>query len=123
MGQNAAGGARFMARMYDPSTAEGWKGQIADAAKQYLPEIPTELPVSLSLSFFMPRPKKHFNSKGLKMDSPENFIQKPDADNLAKAVMDALTVIGMWKDDAQVYELRVLKKFGEHTGAQITVQF
>ncbi|NCA12937.1 MAG: RusA family crossover junction endodeoxyribonuclease, partial [Proteobacteria bacterium] len=38
---------------------------------------------------------------------------KPDADNCAKAVMDALTQLGaFWRDDAQVVELRVWKDYG-----------
>jgi Holliday junction resolvase RusA-like endonuclease len=112
-----------MARVYDPGTAEGWKGQIADAAKEHIPETPVDLPVCLSIDFLMPRPKRHFNSKGLKPDAPDSFTQKPDADNLAKAVMDALTVLGMWKDDAQVFSLKITKRFSVKTGAQVTIEF
>lgn len=116
-------GNKFVARVYDSGTAEGWKGAIAAFAKAHLPEIPTELPVAVAFTFTMPRPKKHFTRKGLRQDAPDAFTQKPDCDNLAKSALDALTVIGMWKDDAQVYDLRVIKKYGGQSGAQITIEF
>lgn len=49
---------------------------------------------------------------------------KPDADNLAKAVLDAMTRAGAWKDDSQVSSLRVMKYYGtagERTGVMITI--
>ena len=35
--------------------------------------------------------------------------QKPDADNVAKAVMDGLTAAGVWPDDAVVWPLEIRK--------------
>ena len=35
--------------------------------------------------------------------------QKPDADNVAKAVMDGLTAAGVWPDDAVVWSLEIRK--------------
>jgi Holliday junction resolvase RusA-like endonuclease len=116
-------GGKFVARVYDSATAEGWKGAIAGCAKEYLPEIPTELPVAMQITFSMPRPKYHFKRSGLRQDAPDAYTSKPDSDNLAKAVMDCLTLVGMWKDDAQVYDLRVIKKYGGATGAQITIEY
>ena len=40
---------------------------------------------------------------------PPSSTGRYDADNRAKAVLDALTKIGMWKDDSQVVELTILK--------------
>ncbi len=49
-----------------------------------------------------------------------------DADNRAKAVLDALTKIGMWDDDSQVRELLIVKQgrreFQKKTGAFAYVQ-
>ena len=39
-------------------------------------------------------------------------VYKPDADNLAKFVLDALNGV-YYKDDSQIYELIVRKQYGD----------
>lgn len=99
-------GATWQARVYDAGTAEGWKAQIALAAKPFVPPTPIEGPVSVSLTFYFPRPKSHFrtgkHAGELRPDAPKYHTTKPDRDNCEKAVCDALTQIGMLKDDCQV---------------------
>jgi Holliday junction resolvase RusA-like endonuclease len=100
------------ARVYDPATAEGWKSLIAQEAKVVLPDKPIEGTIKLVMLFWMKRPKSHFNSKGqVKPTAPFQHIQKPDVDNLAKAVMDALSTLGMWVDDSQVFSLHAIKSW------------
>ncbi len=77
--------------------------------------------VEVGITFFFPRPKCHFNSKGaLKAKSPSAPKGKPDIDKLARAVLDALTGV-CWKDDAQVVRLYVDKLYGDTPGARIEV--
>lgn len=111
------------ARVFDPGTAEEWKSRIAEAARPHLPGEPLAGPVALEVAFSFPRPKKHFVKAGLRPGAPTWFCSKPDADNAAKAVMDALTQLGLWHDDAQVVSLIVRKAFGAaaEVGARITV--
>jgi Holliday junction resolvase RusA-like endonuclease len=99
------------AGVYDPGTAEEWKGIVRQEVKARWDGQPWEGPVSLTLQFSMPRPKDHFNRKGLKATAPNHHVGRPDADNLAKAIMDALTNLGIWKDDSQVAVLRVSKSY------------
>lgn len=99
------------ARMYDPGTAEGWKSCVAAAARPHLPATPLEGPIRLYLSFRFERPKSHFTKKGKRPDAPTYVAKKPDADNAAKAVMDALTQLGAWRDDAQVVILEIWKVY------------
>lgn len=116
-------GAKFSARMYDPGTAEEWKGQVANSVKLLIPPVPIECPLALKLNFFFPRPKKHRRSNGeLKPNAPLFYTQKPDADNVAKAVMDALTMLGMWNDDSQICRLTVTKHFALQPGVQIEIK-
>lgn len=90
-------------RVHDPSTAEGWKSAIAQAAKEFVPMPPLQGPLRMDIEFRFARPKAHFRSNGeLKPASPNWHIKKPDRDNLEKAVTDALKVIGMFSDDCQV---------------------
>ena len=62
----------------------------------------------LGLQFAMPRPASHTTSRGaMTKSAPAAHICKPDIDNLAKAVMDALTDAGAWRDDCQIVELTI----------------
>lgn len=47
-------------------------------------------------------------------------ISRPDADNYAKLVLDALNGI-LWRDDSQVVDLRVQKVYSESLGIRIEV--
>jgi|SRR3990172_6470024 len=75
-------------------------------------------PIELDLCFIMPRPKgKSIIERGW---------MKPDIDNLAKPIMDAMTKAEyFFKDDAQITRLRVEKLFAREevalgTNVQLT---
>jgi len=118
-------GAKFVARVYDSGTAEGWKGSVALVAREVLAGRVFEGPLAVELTFYFRRPKGHVNSKGiLKSASPRYHTSKPDADNAAKAVLDALTQLGTWSDDSQVADLRVRKEYaapGDPSGALVVI--
>ena len=115
-----------MVRMYDPGTAEAWKSCIAAAA---IPHKGIRLTGGLSVAiwFAMPRPKSHYRtgkySGELRDGAPARHTSKPDVDNMVKAVMDALTMIGIWQDDDQVCQLYATKGYARPgwTGAEIRV--
>lgn len=114
-------------RVYDPGTAEGWKSAIAIALRGSYSAPPTFTgPVSCTLRFTMPRPRAHhrgsIRTQELKPAAPMFHVGKPDADNLAKAVLDALTTLGVWKDDNQVARLMIVKHYGERTGCYIEIE-
>lgn len=72
-------------------------------------------PLRLSVVAIMPRPKSHYattgelSSAGLASVAP---TKRPDLDNVAKLVMDALNGHA-WRDDAQVCDLRTQKAWGD----------
>lgn len=87
-------------RMYEAGTAESWKGGIAVSSAPHLPKDPLDGPLKVEIDFFLPRPKRLMRKK-----DPEGEVlapKKPDRDNLEKAVLDAMSNIGWWHDDAQV---------------------
>lgn len=47
--------------------------------------------------------------------------KKPDADNVAKIVLDALNGIA-WKDDTQVVEMMVVKRYGLESLVAVTIE-
>jgi len=117
------------AGVYDPGTADDFKAHILIAAKQAIAHEPNrpvfENSLRADLVFIFPRPKSHFTSKGLIKDSaPSWHVQKPDRDNLDKAVLDTLTKLQMWDDDCQVCAGSISKRFAaldEASGVHITI--
>lgn len=96
-----------VARVYDDGSAESWKGQIAIAAAPHLPPRPIETPVSLTLVFWFARPASLMRKKDPDAEMPHT--SKPDIENCVKAVMDAGTQLGIWRDDRLVSLLTASK--------------
>ena len=109
------------AGVYDPGTANEWKASVAEAFKRYH-GLSINQAVSVEIVLYMPRPKSHFGAKGLKPTAPQWHTSKPDVDNCAKAIQDAMTDFQFWKDDSIVCDLSVRKVWTiSKPGAQITV--
>jgi len=110
------------AGIYDPGTADEWKAIVVAAGRPHRPAAPIEGPLCVGLSFWLPRPKGR-----CRRADPQGAIPcttKPDVDNLAKAVLDAMTQDGWWHDDAQVCDLSVIKRWhaiGERAGLSVAV--
>jgi Holliday junction resolvase RusA-like endonuclease len=69
----------------------------------------------MELTFYMQRPKSL--PKKVK-----HHMKKPDVDNLAKGVKDALEGI-FYRNDSQVCDLRVKKVYcEEHPGVQVSIE-
>jgi len=120
-------GNKFVARVFDAGTAEEWKGLIAVAARPHTPATPFLGPVSVCSTFIFARPNKHFvannPARPLRADAPAWHTNKPDRDNLEKALLDALTQLGgFWRDDAQVCAGEVRKAYGNTPGVIVTIK-
>ena len=101
------------AGVYDPGTADGWKLAVADGWRQQ-DRKEFAAAVRLNLVFYFRRPKSHFRTDGtLKPGAPKQHLSKPDADNLAKAVMDQLTRLRAWADDRLVCTLTVRREWAK----------
>lgn len=71
------------------------------------------------LVFCMPIPKSISKKKRLEL---HYVSKKPDVDNLAKAVMDAINNVGIWEDDSQVSVLEVSKIYSDEPRCLITIE-
>ena len=114
----AARRGRFIT-IYDPDSADDWKMIVRNEAKNAWTDYPNQWlgPLCVNLTFFFPRPKGHFNSKGaLKPNAPLWHTSKPDRDNSDKAILDALTNLGLWGDDKQVCDGRIKKLYAPADG-------
>lgn len=109
------------AGVYDPGTANDWKSSVRDAFKEFHGLGIIE-PVTVRIDFHLPRPKSHYGKRGLKDSAPLHHTGKPDLDNAAKAVLDAMTDFQFWKDDSAVVRLVVTKSWAlSRPGARVIV--
>jgi Holliday junction resolvase RusA-like endonuclease len=119
-------GAKHVARMYDSDVADAWKRAVdlgierEHRARSFVLDASGAFDVKLA--FFFRRPKSHYGKGGhVKASAPICHVSKPDADNLAKLVLDRITRGGrIWRDDSQVAKLRV-EKYWAITDARIGV--
>jgi crossover junction endodeoxyribonuclease RusA len=68
-----------------------------------------EGPLRVRIDFIMKRPADMLS---VSPDDLPPHVRKPDVDNLAKAVLDALSGVA-WKDDSQVWDLSIRKFYEE----------
>jgi len=82
--------------------------QIGAAAMSGRP--PFDGPLDVSVSAYWPWPKS-VSQKRRKQYGAIYVVSRPDADNVAKLLGDALNNI-VWRDDAQIALLTVRKRYG-----------
>lgn len=113
----------------DNAKGKDWKGDVKQAAAQFVQDGQSLLqgPLRLSLVFWLPRAKGHYgsgkNASVLKDSSPRKPQSKPDVLKLARCVEDALTGV-LWFDDAQITSEQLTKRyceFGQQPGCQVIV--
>lgn len=86
-------------------------------------------PATVELLFYMPRPKSHWrtgrNAGILREGAPLYPTVKPDLDKLARAVFDALSAGGVWRDDSRAVGLSCWKQYadgGKLPGVDVVVR-
>lgn len=88
--------------VYDPPKSKAWKKLVADTAIAHGCK-PLDGPLEVTLMFYLKQPNS--------MKDGQPHIKRPDVDNLAKGVLDALNGI-CWHDDAQICMLVIEKDYG-----------
>ena len=100
-------------RTYTDAKTLAFEAQVRQACEEAMgPLQPFPSPVSLRIQAWMPVPASW--SKKRRQEALEGLLVpgKPDLDNIAKAVMDALNGV-LYDDDKQVCALRVDKCYGQ----------
>lgn len=72
---------------------------------------PLDGPLSLSLRLVYPY-RKSEPKKRTKDGAELPHASRPDLDNLAKGIIDALTTAAVWRDDGQIAALHLSKLYG-----------
>jgi Holliday junction resolvase RusA-like endonuclease len=109
-------------RQYDPSASD--KGDFLSVIQRHAPEEPFLNPLYVKIDFYFSRPKSHYrtgkNSHELKDNAPLHHTSKPDVDNLAKFVMDAMNKI-YWKDDSFISSCHITKYYSRNPRTEIEI--
>lgn len=95
---------------YTPSKTRLYEGYIQDLwKKKTVAELPTGLPLRVCVDAFFSIPKS-MSKKARKALDGAPHTKKPDADNVAKAVLDALNGLA-FDDDSRICYLKVTKQY------------
>ncbi len=98
---------------FTPAKTAKYEKEIADYYKHISCnfKFDRDQPICISIAFGMPIPKSAPKSRRQAMtEGILRHIKKPDVDNLAKAVLDALNGIA-WEDDSQIVRLTAWKEY------------
>lgn len=108
---------------YTPAKTRQWERTASILAKSEMAlsrPISRPVEVFIVLSFSIPASwSRKRRSKALAGDI--GHTTKPDADNAAKAALDALSGI-VYRDDSQITDLIVRKRYSETPQVQVTVR-
>lgn len=88
--------------IFDSAELIAVKAKLRGHLAKYVPNEPIQGPIRIMVKWCYPVTGKHRNG--------EWKISKPDTDNLQKALLDCMTKLRYWKDDAQVCS-QVVEKF------------
>lgn len=123
-GKPQTGSFRFTqaGRRYTPRTVAEWRGYVrARIAEAVQAMIPKGRPVELLITLRRPKPAGLPKKASAKCPAPWAWTTKPDLDNIAKPLNDALKTIA-YADDNQVTDLILRKRWGEREEVEICVR-
>ena len=103
---------------YNSKEYTQYKQAIQLAYKSVHGTTQTEKPIFMKLEFFFKIPKSWSKKK---KDSANWHISRPDGDNLAKSIKDALNGVA-YRDDSQVCFLQVRKQYAAFNGVKIEIE-
>lgn len=110
-------------KTYDPEKSRDYKQYVKLVASQNAPKRLLDGALKLSIDVYRTIPKsiskvKYKNEMAL--SGALRPVTKPDVDNYAKGIKDALKGV-IWKDDSQVVELVVRKWYSDKPRIEVEV--
>ncbi|MBO0875371.1 MAG: RusA family crossover junction endodeoxyribonuclease [Pseudonocardia sp.] len=111
-----------------------WRGDVMRAAQMAVERDDIDMlplfdgPVFVTIEFRFTRPKGHWrtgrNAHLLRDTAPAYPVGRRDVDKLQRSTFDALTTIGLWRDDGDVVDVHASKAYADlaRPGATIRIQ-
>lgn len=115
------------ARVYTPSAGQRYEYMVREAFLTSHPQLsPSRMPLRVEIKAFFGLNKADYDSKGnpnksgrAKLSGARACAKKPDFDNIAKIVVDALNGIA-WADDCQIVSASVSKRYDDVPRVEVT---
>ena len=92
---------------YTPEKTRLYEAHVRDVWKRNCSHRASNKPLRVSVVAYFPVPKSVSKKRRAEMEGAPH-TKRPDADNLAKSVLDALNGLA-FEDDSAIYDLRVEK--------------
>lgn len=110
--------------VYTPAKTKLYERAVGYYAREAMKDVQIATgAVSVEMRFYMPIPTSYSGVKRLKALSGElRHVNKPDCDNILKAVLDSCNNI-VYVDDNQVCDIAASKFYGEIPHATIKVSW
>ena len=96
---------------YEPPKVKQARAKLTAQLSPYRPAEPTQGAVNLTVEWFFPTKDKR------KDGMPKTT--RPDCDNMVKLLLDVMTALRFWNDDAQVTSLTLIKRWSEGEGGTL----
>lgn len=107
------------ARVYTPKKTQSYEALVCGMLMQKYGNIkPLESAIRVEIYVYYQLEKTCFKKRGINLDGQRKLngeiypTKKPDIDNIAKSILDALNSV-VYRDDSQVVELIVKKSYIE----------
>lgn len=78
--------------------------------------------VAVNITAYYPIPSSYSQKKQTEIEGGARPVKKPDLDNIAKIIMDALNHVA-WKDDKQVVCMVLSKKYAAAPGVSVGIHY
>lgn len=104
-------GKFFIGKKADSNAVQD-KNYLLAMLVPHRPETPLRGALKCEIELFYLWRKSETKKNIAKGEMP--VTTKPDCDNLAKQILDCLTKLAFWSDDAQVFDLRIVKKYSSN---------
>ena len=122
-GRPRIGRVAGQARMFTPAKTASYESMVGLAAHQAMGGAPLILGPAravLRLTLAIPASWSRKKQEQARMGAVLP-LTKPDADNVVKAIFDAINGV-VWRDDSQVVELTLTKVYGSTPGVYVRIE-
>lgn len=112
-------------KAYDPEKSRNYKAFVKciamDAMHAHNGLQPLETPINVNIKAFIGIPaSKSKKFKAAALEGVQRPTKKPDCDNIAKIILDALSGI-VYKDDKQIVSLLVEKFYADNPRVEVKI--